>query len=156
MSTSSPTVKQRRLVTVIIKFSAPLWFLIKCNPLAVDGARIMFTAIQLLKELHPEDQSVAKKVIQRNGWFCHPDQVVLAMLTDTGDSDMRNRAVDLMLKLRRETVLSEKMQSDDESEENSVEVSEDLLVASESEYSEDDLDESMEDNVRRVVIPKIN
>ena len=43
----------------------------------------MFEAVKLLAELHPEDQEIAKKVIQRNGgYFFHSDQLLLAMLTE--------------------------------------------------------------------------
>ena len=163
ISTTKTSTKQMRLVTVIIKFSAHLWFRIKCNPLAADGARIMFEAVTLLKELHPEDQAIAKKVIQRNGWFCHPDQLILAMVTDKENTEMRCKAVDLMENLRRNKY---PLQTDEKrckgstlSEDDlDVPIAEDLLIASESdcESSSETPEESDIDTIRKVVIPSIN
>ncbi len=45
MSTSKPSYKLKRLVAVIIKFSAPMWFTIKCLPNISDGAKHVFRAI---------------------------------------------------------------------------------------------------------------
>ena len=152
-------MKQKRLVGVIIRFSAPMWFYIKCNPLAVQGPKNLFKAIQLVRELEVDEKRIAKKVLQRNGWFCHPDQVVLAMFADE-DEDVRCRGVDLVKTFReKQTGQAEKKARVDRGVAGEVEdiglaaddTGEDL-VDNDGDYEEND----SVDSVRQVVIPQIN
>ena len=46
------------------------------------GPRNMFYAIPLLRELPEDDQEVNCDVLQRNAYFCHPENILLWMLAD--------------------------------------------------------------------------
>ena len=80
--TVSPTYELNRIVTVIVKLSDPMWFHIKCNPKATQGPLNTFKSLQLLRNLNPQERAVAKKAVQRNAFFAHSDQLLLAMLSD--------------------------------------------------------------------------
>ena len=73
---------------MIIKFSAPMWFIIKCNPLATQGSLNTFKAMQLLKNLNPAEKSVAKKALQRNAFFAHSDQLLLQTLINSSEGKL--------------------------------------------------------------------
>ena len=98
---------------MIIKFSAPMWFIIKCNPLATQGSLNTFKAMQLLKNLNPAEKSVAKKALQRNAFFAHSDQLLLAMCADP-DEFIRRKAVKLIRNLRDQVQVQEEVQGEEE------------------------------------------
>ena len=66
MCSSKPSYKLKRLVAVIVKFSAPMWFTIKCIPNIGDGAKHVFRAIKLLKNLTPTESKIARKTVFRS------------------------------------------------------------------------------------------
>ena len=53
----------------------------------------------LLRELPEYDQELICDVIQRNAYFCHPENLVLSMLADN-DVQIRQKAVNTMLDIR--------------------------------------------------------
>jgi hypothetical protein len=55
-------------------------------------------ATQLLKYLSPAVNNIVKPYIVRNAYFAHPENVLLAMLTDE-DSNKRAKAVNIVLNL---------------------------------------------------------
>ena len=59
----------------------------------------MFFAISLLRELPESDQEVICDVIQRNAYFCHPENLLLSMLVDN-DVQIIQKAVDTILDIR--------------------------------------------------------
>ena len=77
--TPRPSSQLRRIINIIIKFSAPMWFIIKCNPLATQGPLNIFKAMKLLKHLNSEEKAVAKKALQRNAFFATHKQFVNEM-----------------------------------------------------------------------------
>ena len=95
---------------MIIMFSTPMWFIIKYNPGVTKGPLNTFRSLQLLKNLNAAEKKVAKKAIQRNAFFAHTDQLLLAMCADE-DEAVRRKAVVLFRQLR------EKQQLEDESKE---------------------------------------
>ena len=95
VATATPSYQLLRLTHIIVTFSAPMWFHIKCNPKAIQGSLNTFKTIQLLRHLNPEEKAIAKPVINRNSYFAHPDQILLSMITDD-DKSIRNKAVKLI------------------------------------------------------------
>lgn len=88
------------LVTYILKVYAPVWFYIKRNDKCVDGARCLFYLIRKIQYLPEDLKEIAKKVIQRNGFFAQIENVLLSMLSDEECSDNRIQAISLIMKIR--------------------------------------------------------
>ena len=57
--------------------------------------------MKLLKHLNSEEKAVAKKALQRNAFFSHTDQLLLAMCADK-DEEVRWKAVKLIRNLRQQ------------------------------------------------------
>ena len=60
-----------------------MWFNIKTKSFCMDGTRHLWMLIRLTRYFDPELRNVVDAVIQRNGFFGHPENILLAMLTDT-------------------------------------------------------------------------
>ncbi len=77
-----PSINLKHLVTYIVKVYGPLWFTIRMHPSCKDGARHLFRTIQLSRYLSKELLDIIDPVIQRNGYFGHPENLLLAMISD--------------------------------------------------------------------------
>ena len=77
-----PSPNLKHLVTYIMKVYAPLWFSIKMNSSCKDGARHLFRTIQLSRYLSRELRDIIDPVLQRNAYFGHPENLLLAMISD--------------------------------------------------------------------------
>jgi len=82
ISTSNPTPNLQMLASFIVRVYAPVWFAIKSKPSCKDGARHLWLTVHLSRSLPPEVRSVIDPVIQRNAYFCHPENLLLAMIAD--------------------------------------------------------------------------
>ena len=51
VGSTRPTHELKRIVIMIIKFSSPMWFIIKCNPGVTQGPKNTFRSMQMLKSL---------------------------------------------------------------------------------------------------------
>ena len=51
-----------------------MWFIIKSNPYAIDGPNDVLKTLSCLKNFNAEEKNIAKKSIQRNAFFGHPEQ----------------------------------------------------------------------------------
>ena len=158
--TPNPSYQLRRIIHIIIKFSAPMWFIIKCNPLATQGSVNTFKAMKLLKHLNPAEKAVAKKAVQRNAFFAHSDQLLLAMCADK-DEEVRRKAVKLIRNLRKETQEDLENEDDEELESDSeFEVDEELLICTDDEETDDeeleeDPDIVLDKSIREVRVPAL-
>ena len=65
-----------------------------------DGAKNVFTMLQLLKTQPKEIQNLAKKYVQINAFFAHSSNLLAAMLADE-DSSVRKQAVDAIIEIRK-------------------------------------------------------
>ena len=65
-----------------MKVYSPMWFKIKTKPLAHFGARHIFQAIQLVKDMDDTTKYNVKPIIQRNAYFAHAESVLIAMISD--------------------------------------------------------------------------
>lgn len=59
-----------------------MWFKIKKDSSCQNGARNVFGMIKLSRYLREDLKKVVEGVIQRNAYFCHPENILLGMVTD--------------------------------------------------------------------------
>lgn len=96
-----PSINLKHLVTYIVKVYAPLWFSIKMHPSCKDGARHLFRSIQLSRYLSQDLLDIIDPVLQRNGYFGHPENVLLSMISDERQN-IRELGLRRILKARLE------------------------------------------------------
>lgn len=82
VASDEPSMSLVSLVTYIIKVYVPVWFSIKFKPSCKDGAVHLFHLIELSRYLPEDLRSIVDPVIQRNGFFGHPENILLSMITD--------------------------------------------------------------------------
>ena len=121
-----------------------MWFYIKIHPLIIDGPLNTFRCLQLLKNLNAEEKKVAKKAVQRNAFFAHSDQLLLAMCADN-DETIRQKAVTLIQKVRINEIAQEVDSGSEESDHEFVD--EDLFL-----YTDDESDEDENENINNILL----
>ena len=57
--------------------------------------------IEFSRKLNQQEQRIAQKTIQRNGFYAHPENVLRSRLSDENVS-FRERAVEKILSIRKE------------------------------------------------------
>lgn len=82
ISVKTPSENLITLATYIVRVYAPIWFAIKTHPSCKDGPRHLFKLIELTRYLPTTLKNIVDPVIQRNAYFAHPENLLLAMLTD--------------------------------------------------------------------------
>lgn len=90
VSKSNPSHELRTLVEYIVKVYAPFWFLVKTKPFAIHGSRHIFQFIQWTRKLSQIVQNVARSSLSQNGFFCHPENILLSMITDENAAIRKN------------------------------------------------------------------
>ena len=135
-----------------------MWFTIKCNPLVIHGAKNTFRSIQLQKNLNKDERAVAKKAVQRNAFFSHPDQLLLAMSAD-GDAEVRAKAVRLIKGIKQQVEMQQEQNTEEpDSDSDGIEVDDELIQYTDDE-SEDNSDEvedvPLNESVRKVMVPNL-
>jgi len=89
-----PSANLKILAKFCVTVYFPTWFQIKLYNKITDGPKNFFDAMQRIKNFPDENiQAISIKVLQRNAFFSHPENVLLAMLAD-GDENVRKSAVD--------------------------------------------------------------
>ena len=101
--TDQPDESLVHLARYIQQVYAPMWFLVKSNPGFSKGAAHLFQLMQMLKQQPQEVQDIVKKVVQRNAYFAHGENILAAMLTDP-DRAVRELAVTRILAARKQNV----------------------------------------------------
>nr|CAI5836150.1 unnamed protein product [Callosobruchus analis] len=71
------------LATYIMKVYGPIWFNIKAKPLCTEGPRHLWKLITYSRYMPEHLRKTVDAVIQRNGYFAHEENLLLAMLYDT-------------------------------------------------------------------------
>ena len=64
------------------------------------GAKHIFSMMQLIMSQPPEVQLVAKKCLENNAYFTHPENIMCAMLANE-NSEVRKVAVERILNIRK-------------------------------------------------------
>ncbi|CAH0564432.1 unnamed protein product [Brassicogethes aeneus] len=80
ISSSYPSENLKEIVGFNLKLYVPVWFAIKKNKYFTDGPKHVFQAIQTSRYFSDELLQVVDPVIQRNAFFGHPENVLIAML----------------------------------------------------------------------------
>jgi hypothetical protein len=74
-----------RITSFIVNVYAPSWFNVKHHSSCLDEARNFFYLIKRCYELGPEDWEIVEPVLQYNSYFAHPENILLAVVTDEGE-----------------------------------------------------------------------
>lgn len=82
VSDENPSDNLKTMVTFIIRVYAPMWFTIKVQSSCKDGARHVHQMIVKSRYLSPKHKKIIDPVIHRNAYFAHPENLLLAMMTD--------------------------------------------------------------------------
>ena len=86
ISMSVPTENLLILVNFILKVYAPMWFTIKTQSLSIYGAKHLHRTFMLSRYLPDNLKAIIDPVIQWNGFYSHPENILLAMLADGRDT----------------------------------------------------------------------
>ena len=92
ISTVAPSGALQDLVQYVVRHYVPMWFTIHQNSSCDQGSRNLFRSVVLLRDLPQRSQAVIRPVIQRNGYWAHSEQLLLAMATDS-ERAVREKAV---------------------------------------------------------------
>ena len=99
----NPSSNLTLMVEIIQNLYVPSLFSIKKNWHCSNGSQHLFDIIQLSRELfeekHPDLYEVVKKTIRKNGYYCHPENVLLGMVHDT-DEKVKNKGIQIIQHLR--------------------------------------------------------
>ena len=78
----------------------PSWFQIKSKHRLTDGLKNLFDWCERI-QIFPnfKVKNIALKVIERNAYFAHPENILLGMLADS-DESIRNAAVHKIVHIR--------------------------------------------------------
>ncbi|CAG9791202.1 unnamed protein product [Diatraea saccharalis] len=99
ISSPKPSTNLIILAQYIVKVYAPVWFQIKTHSSCKDGSRHLWKLIESSRFLSCALKSIIDPVIQRNAYFAHPENLLLAMLTDE-EKHIRELAARRILKAR--------------------------------------------------------
>jgi hypothetical protein len=78
----TPSANLVTIVTYIVRVYTPMWFEIKTKPSCSDGARHVWKLISYSRYLEGDLKAVVDKVIQRNAYFAHSENLLLSMLSN--------------------------------------------------------------------------
>ena len=95
VSAEAPTAELVQLVKFIVTQYVPVWFTVRQNSACKSGARNLYRSVELLRLLPPDIQAIVRPVLQRNGYWAHPEQLLLAMVSDDS-RETREKAVTLI------------------------------------------------------------
>ena len=76
----------------LVHHYVPTWFAIRRNSACTEGSKNLYRSIELLRGLPVDIQRIIRPVISRNGFWAHPEQVLLAMISDE-DQQIRTEAI---------------------------------------------------------------
>ncbi|CAH2100076.1 unnamed protein product [Euphydryas editha] len=82
VSLENPSDALNELVVYILGSYVPVWFGIKCSEYITEGPRHVFKAIQTSRYLSDDLKKVVHPVIERNAFFAHPENILIAMIFD--------------------------------------------------------------------------
>ena len=103
MSKQTPSVKLEKVVSFILNVYGPSWFHIKKHNSCQDGAKNFFFLLQLCQQLPNEDRNIVLPVLQNNAYFCHPENILIAALSDN-NVNIRKQAVQHIISARNNSV----------------------------------------------------
>lgn len=99
ISIEKPSKNLKTLATYIVRVYGPMWFLIKKNCKVTKGANNWCKIITLSRYLPKKLKAIIDAVIQRNAYFAHTENLLIAMLADKRP-EIRKLAVCRILEAR--------------------------------------------------------
>ena len=103
MQEMSPSKELVLLVEYILNVYTPAMLDIKQTWQCTNGTRHAFNILQLSRDLlekdHEDVYQVVCNCIEENGFYLHPENVLLSMVTDS-DEEVRNEGIQVIEKLR--------------------------------------------------------
>ena len=82
MEFSKPSENLKLLAEFVMKIYVPAWFWSKSQSSCVFGPINFFKMIQFSRYLSPNHRKIVDDVLQRNAFWAHSENVLLAMLYD--------------------------------------------------------------------------
>lgn len=82
---------------------APIWFHIKLKPSCVNGSKHFWRLIKFSHYLYEQHLKIIDPVIQRNGYYAHPENMLICMLSDERQQ-VRELGLRRLLKARLENM----------------------------------------------------
>lgn len=95
VATTKPTQQLKDIVKFILTVYAPSWFRIKKEKSCVNGPQNLFEVIKARIYLKGDQKKVVQKSIQHNGYFGHPENILLAMIYDK-DLSIPQKAISII------------------------------------------------------------
>ena len=89
ISTKKPSKALKEIVSLLVNFYIPNFFNIKEHSHCQQGAKHLFSMIELSRDLMPESRRTVEHV---NSYWAHPENIFIAMLGDDREV-IRRRAV---------------------------------------------------------------
>jgi hypothetical protein len=105
VGTAKPTKELIDIVTYIMRVYAPTWFTIKMNNKCVNGAANLWYLIKASRYLPLKYRLTVDESIQRNAFFAHHENILLAMIHDSRE-DVRELACRRILHARKSKVVT--------------------------------------------------
>lgn len=87
------------LAKFVVRVYGPMWFIVKAKPQMYNGPKHLFKFIKLIQWLPTRYKGEVYNIINRNSYFAHSENILLAMLLDP-QIDVRKRAFDIILQIR--------------------------------------------------------
>ena len=106
VGTTQPMSELIYLTQFVVCNYAPMWFEIKCRPRCTDGSNHLLKQIKAQRLLTPANRATTWPVIQRNAYWAHQENLLLAMLADEDETN-RKTAVDVIKEIRASPASSE-------------------------------------------------
>ena len=91
VSTSNPDEALKYLAQYVIRVYAPVWFGVRKRPGCADGPRHLWQIVKLSNFLPDELKKIVHSVVQINGYYAQPENLLVAMATDE-NRDIRRLA----------------------------------------------------------------
>ena len=106
-SVKKPCKVLRALAEFCIHVYFPSWFEIKRNKTIISGTKNFFNIMERVNEpTNTKVKIIAHRYLQINGFFAHPEMVLISMLGDE-DDQVRHRAVNKVQEIRRRAEVQE-------------------------------------------------
>ena len=80
--TLNPSLDLKILTKYVVKVYSTSWSEIEMKPTCMYGSNHLFEIIKKVCYLSKEHKNIVDPVLQRNAYFCHPENILLAMLVD--------------------------------------------------------------------------
>ena len=106
VSTDLPSPELSFLTKFVVCHYGPMWFTIKCRPRCTDGSHHFLKQIRLERILPPDVRNIVGPIIQKNSYWAHEENVLLAMLADDNPSN-RRAAIDRIKTIRQFPISSQ-------------------------------------------------